>query len=158
MISPKGEQICIFCAASQSRKARETLTLFRSDSALVMLNRYPYTNGHIMVAPFAHHANLFETSPSILSHLMRLAAESQRILSETFHPDGFNIGMNFGTVAGAGFAEHYHMHIVPRWNGDVNFMSVTAGTRLVPEDLETTLERLGPQFSRLKRDFSYTDA
>lgn len=158
MISPKGEQVCIFCAASQSNDARETLTLFRSDSALVMLNRYPYTNGHIMVAPFAHHANLFETSPSILSHLMRLAAESQRILSDTFHPDGFNIGMNFGTVAGAGFAEHYHMHIVPRWNGDVNFMSVTAGTRLVPEDLETTLERLGPKFSRLEQESSHTDA
>lgn len=157
LISPKGEQICIFCAASQSRNTRATLTLFRSDSALVMLNRYPYTNGHIMIAPFAHHANLFETSPSILSHLMRLAAESQRILSETFHPDGFNIGMNFGKVAGAGFAEHYHMHIVPRWNGDVNFMSVTAGTRLVPEDLDTTLERLRPKFRALKRDFSQTD-
>lgn len=157
MVAPKGEPSCIFCVASRSKSTRQTLTLLKTGSALVMLNRYPYTNGHLMVAPLMHAASLFETPPETLSHVMRLAAEAQRILSETFRPDGFNIGMNFGHVAGAGFAEHYHMHIVPRWSGDVNFMSVTAGTRLVPEDLDATLERLRPKFRRLRKAFPESD-
>jgi ATP adenylyltransferase len=153
LTSPKGEQSCIFCDASKSADDSSILILFRNSRAIVMLNRYPYTNGHIMVAPVAHAANLFETDAEILSLLMRLAAESQRILAETYHPDGFNIGMNFGKVAGAGFADHYHMHIVPRWGGDSNFMTVTAGTRLVPEAIETTLERLRPEFRKLEAFF-----
>lgn len=153
MISPKGEQRCIFCDAAQSRDYRGTLTLFKNSRAVVMLNRYPYTNGHVMVAPVAHQANLFQTDAEILSHLIRLTAESQRILTEAYHPEGFNVGMNFGRVAGAGFADHYHMHIVPRWGGDSNFMTVTAQTRLVPEDIDSTLERLRPQFQKLKKAF-----
>jgi ATP adenylyltransferase len=152
LTSPKAaEQNCIFCHAARERDQKKTLTLLRTERAVVMLNRYPYTNGHVMVAPIAHAANLFETDAGILSELMRLAAESQRILSDTYHPDGFNVGMNFGRVAGAGFADHYHMHIVPRWGGDSNFMTVTAQTRLVPEDLDSTLERLRPKFQRLRR-------
>src|SRR5437588_12855576 len=99
---------CIFCTASIHPASRETLTLVRDERALVMLNRYPYTNGHLMVAPIAHHARLFESSDESLRALIRLTAESQRILSDVYHPDGFNIGMNFGQVAGAGFADHYH--------------------------------------------------
>jgi ATP adenylyltransferase len=153
LTSPKGEQSCIFCVAARTEDYRSTLTLFRSGRVLVMLNRYPYTNGHVMVAPVAHQANLFQTDADILSLLMRIAAESQRILTECYRPDGFNIGMNFGTVAGAGFADHYHMHIVPRWGGDSNFMTVTAQTRLVPEDIEVTLERLRPLFQTLNEAF-----
>src|SRR3989440_13096242 len=129
---------CIFCTAAINPDTRQTLTLFRNDQSLVMLNRYPYTNGHLMVAPIAHEARLFDSSNDSLAALIRLTAESQRILSDVYHPDGFNIGMNFGRVAGAGMADHYHVHVVQRWSGDSNFMTVTAKTRLIPEDLNVT--------------------
>ena len=150
MTAPKPEKAeCIFCIAASSENARETLTLFRNDAALVMLNRYPYTNGHLMVAPIAHEARLFDSSDASLQALIRLTAESQRILSDVYSPDGFNVGMNFGQVAGAGIADHYHVHIVPRWNGDSNFMTVTARTRLVPEELGTTFDKLLPHFREI---------
>jgi len=155
LTSPKSEKAegCIFCDAAQSTRTRDTLTLYRSRQALVMLNRYPYTNGHLMVAPIAHEARLFDSSDSSLRALIRLTAESQRILSDVYHPDGFNIGMNFGQVAGAGVADHYHLHIVPRWNGDSNFMTVTARTRLVPEELQTTFDKLQPHFKKVRKEF-----
>ena len=137
---------CIFCNAAASSDRRETLTLLRTAEALIMLNRYPYTNGHLMVAPIAHEARLFESADQSLTALIRLTAEAQRILSDVYRPDGFNIGMNFGQVAGAGVADHYHLHIVPRWSGDSNFMTVTARTRLVPEELEVTFDKLAPRF------------
>lgn len=119
-----------------------------------MLNRYPYTNGHLMVAPVQHEARLFDSSPQALSAFIRLTAESQRILSDVYHPDGFNVGMNFGQSGGAGVTDHYHLHVVPRWNGDSNFMTVTARTRLVPEDLEATFDRLQSHFRKLPKDFN----
>jgi ATP adenylyltransferase len=154
LTSPKSEKSgeCIFCNAAKSNNGRETLTLFRDERALVMLNRYPYTNGHLMVAPIAHHARLFESSDESLRALIRLTAESQRILSDVYHPDGFNIGMNFGQVAGAGVADHYHVHIVPRWSGDSNFMTVTARTRLVPEELDVTFDKLQPHFQQIRKE------
>ena len=156
LTTPKGDQPqgCIFCIAASSDDVRETLTLFRTADALVMLNRYPYTNGHLMVAPVAHEARLFDSSDQSLQALIRLTAEAQRILSDVYHPDGFNVGMNFGQVAGAGIADHYHLHIVPRWSGDTNFMSVTATTRLVPEDLGVTFDKLAPRFAALRRESS----
>jgi ATP adenylyltransferase len=128
--------------------------LFRNDLAVVMLNRYPYTNGHLMVAPVAHQARLFDSTDESLRALIRLTAESQRILSDVYRPDGFNVGMNFGQIAGAGVADHYHMHIVPRWSGDSNFMTVTARTRLVPEDLDVTFDKLRPLFERFEDGFT----
>jgi ATP adenylyltransferase len=152
LTAPKGDApvACIFCVAATSDDVRETLTLLRTDEAVVMLNRYPYTNGHLMVAPVAHEARLFQSTDRSLQALIRLTADAQRVLSDVYHPDGFNVGMNFGSVAGAGFADHYHVHIVPRWSGDTNFMSVTAQTRLVPEELEVTLEKLTPHFEQLR--------
>ena len=141
---------CIFCNAAALPDRRETLTLLRTADALVMLNRYPYTNGHLMVAPIAHEARLFDSTDASLAALIKLTAEAQRILSDVYRPEGFNVGMNFGAVAGAGVADHYHMHIVPRWGGDTNFMSVTSRTRLVPEELEVTFEKLLPRFSHLQ--------
>lgn len=154
LTSPKSEQKggCIFCDAAESKNPRETLTLYRSEAALVMLNRYPYTNGHLMVAPVAHEARLFESTDDSLHALIRLTAVAQRILSDVVHPDGFNVGMNFGQVAGAGIADHYHLHIVPRWSGDSNFMTVTAQTRLVPEDLNVTFDKLQPHFKEIRKD------
>ncbi|HYS53660.1 MAG TPA: HIT domain-containing protein [Thermoanaerobaculia bacterium] len=155
LTSPKSESAgsCIFCIAAQSPNTHETLTLYRSDQALVMMNRYPYTNGHLMVAPVAHRARLYDSTDASLRALIRLTAESQRILSDVYHPDGFNIGMNFGQVAGAGVADHYHLHIVPRWSGDSNFMTVTARTRLVPEDLDVTYDKLLPHFEKIRKEF-----
>jgi ATP adenylyltransferase len=154
LTSPKSENPggCIFCDAAQSRGMRDTLTLYRNPQALVMLNRYPYTNGHLMVAPIAHDARLFDSSDESLRALIRLTAESQRILSDVYHPDGFNVGMNFGQIAGAGVAGHYHLHIVPRWSGDSNFMTVTARTRLVPEELDVTFDKLQPHFNEIRKD------
>ena len=154
LTSPKSEKggACIFCDALAAKNPRDTLTLYRNEQAVVMLNRYPYTNGHLMVAPAAHQARLFESSETSLHALIRLTAEAQRILSDVYHPDGFNIGMNFGQVAGAGVADHYHLHIVPRWGGDSNFMTVTAQTRLVPEDLDVTFEKLQPHFAGIRKD------
>ncbi len=151
LTTPKSEAPsgCIFCIAATTDDPRAALTLFRTADALVMLNKYPYTNGHLMVAPVAHEARLFESADRGLKALIRLTAEAQRILSDVYHPDGFNVGMNFGAVAGAGVADHYHVHIVPRWGGDSNFMTVTARTRLVPEDLEVTYDKLLPHFERL---------
>lgn len=149
---PDAPQGCIFCNAVTSASPKDTLTLFRNEQALVMLNRYPYTNGHLMVAPVAHEARLFESTDASLRALIGLTAETQRILSDVYHPDGFNVGMNFGQVAGAGVADHYHMHIVPRWSGDSNFMTVTARTRLVPEELDVTFEKLEPHFKNIRRD------
>lgn len=149
LTTPKKESAgCIFCLAAHSPDVEDTLTLHRSDSVVVMLNRYPYTNGHLMVAPAGHQALLYDTSHDVLLELIRAAAEAQRILADTYGPQGFNIGMNFGEVAGAGVADHYHMHIVPRWGGDHNFMSVTGATRLVPESLATTFTKLKPRFEQ----------
>ncbi len=158
LTSPRTDQPCIFCNANSTPDAASTLTLCRTDEVLVMLNRYPYTNGHLMIAPVQHEARLFESSETILCKLMKCTAEAQRILSETYHPDGFNIGMNFGASAGAGVADHYHIHVVPRWGGDANFMSVTAQTRMVPENLDSTYKKLQPKFEQMKTTFQRANA
>ena len=155
MTAPKsGEERCIFCDAASDRDARARLTLHADDRIVVLLNRYPYTNGHLMVAPVAHVAHLYETDPATLSLLIRATAETQRILADHYRPDGFNIGMNFGRAAGAGVADHYHVHVVPRWSGDANFMTVTGQTRMIPEELEGTWERLRPKFETFGKAFS----
>ena len=140
---------CIFCSAASAPDPRSSLTLYSDSRLVVMLNRYPYTNGHLMVAPAEHVSRLWESDRDALSAIIMASAESQRILSDQYHPDGFNVGMNFGTAAGAGVADHYHVHVVPRWTGDSNFMSVTAETRMIPEELETTWEKLRPKFAGL---------
>lgn len=117
-----------------------------------MLNRYPYTNGHLMIAPRFHAARLDETPDHILAAVMKATANAQRFLSTVYRPEGFNIGMNLGSVAGAGVADHYHVHIVPRWGGDTNFMTVTASTRLIPEDLDVTFAKLAPCFEELRKE------
>ena len=151
LTAPKSAEAagCIFCTAALLDDRRSTLTLYRGERAIVMMNRYPYTNGHLMVAPVEHEARLSDSSDDALRALIRLTAEAQRILSDVYHPDGFNVGMNFGQVAGAGVADHYHLHIVPRWSGDSNFMTVTAGTRLVPEDLDVTFDKLRGHFDSI---------
>lgn len=157
MTSIRNEQNCIFCDGAALEPTVDLLTLYRNDHAIVMLNRYPYANAHLMIAPRSHVARLDESGAPALLSLIRLAAESQRILAETYNPDGFNVGMNFGKAGGAGFADHYHLHVVPRWSGDTNFMSVTAATRIVPESLEVTWEKLRMPFATLRRDVAGMD-
>jgi ATP adenylyltransferase len=154
LTAPKSENTsCIFCAAAAAGPGASTLTLYRGEHSLVMLNRYPYTNGHLMVSPVEHTADFHATRPDTLFAVFRTVAFAQRLLAQTYSADGFNIGMNLGRAAGAGIEDHYHVHVVPRWGGDSNFMSVTASTRIVPETLEQTFEKLLPKFEELTQDF-----
>jgi ATP adenylyltransferase len=152
LTSAKSDEGCIFCNAAEGDDAWAALRLYRDDSVVVILNRYPYTNGHLMVAPRLHAARLEQTKDEVLAAVMKTTAMAQRVLSSVYRPEGFNIGMNIGAVAGAGVADHYHMHIVPRWGGDTSFMTVTASTRLIPEDLEITFAKLAPLFEELTKE------
>jgi ATP adenylyltransferase len=146
-ISQAGPPVaCIFCDKSQSSADRDNLIVFRGRRNFILLNLYPYTNGHLMVAPYAHVATLSEADEETASELMLLCRQAQRILGETYGAPGFNIGMNIGACAGAGVAGHIHMHVLPRWPGDVNFMTTVAETRVLPEDLATTYQKLSRAF------------
>jgi ATP adenylyltransferase len=112
----------------------------------VLLNRYPYTNGHLMVAPYEHLARLSDSEPETLNELISTVARGEKILIDSYRTDGLNIGVNLGSAAGAGVEDHYHVHLVPRWSGDTNFMTVAGGVRVVPEDLSVTRRRLAPLF------------
>jgi ATP adenylyltransferase len=137
---------CVFCNALEHPDEEASLILFRAAHNFVMLNRYPYNNGHIMIAPYEHLSNPTEVRPQVLEEMMELFQRSLKALSAVYKPDGFNMGMNLGRVAGAGVEEHFHLHIVPRWNGDTNFMATLAETRVIPEDFQTTLAKLKPLF------------
>lgn len=136
---------CIFCPV-EGVADRERLILHRSPLSLVMLNRYPYTNGHLMVSPLRHTADMDSLSEAEMLDLFRTVRLSRRVLEEAAAPQGFNIGINLGKAAGAGVDEHIHIHIVPRWNGDTNYMSVISDVRVMPENLFTTYEKLLPDF------------
>jgi ATP adenylyltransferase len=131
---------CIFCAAAED--GRDTLTLQRGERAFALLNRYPYTSGHAMVAPIAHVADFMALDPATLAEMMALAQRVMRAVEGVYHPQGMNLGLNLGEAAGAGIVEHLHLHIVPRWVGDTNFMTATSNVRVIPEDLSQTWEKL----------------
>jgi ATP adenylyltransferase len=134
---------CIFCAGGDDR---ELLIIHRTPLARVMLNRYPYSNGHLLVSLHRHTAELNELTGEEMLELFRTVALCREVLTRASKPDGFNIGMNLGKAAGAGVEDHLHLHVVPRWNGDGNFMSVVADVRVIPEALLATYERLLPFF------------
>jgi ATP adenylyltransferase len=131
---------CIFCAAATG--GEETLTLVKGARAFALLNRFPYTSGHAMVAPLAHAGDFATLDSATLAELMELARRVVQALEEVYHPHGFNVGFNLGEAAGAGIAEHLHLHIVPRWRGDTSFMTVNAGVRVMPEELTQTWAKL----------------
>jgi ATP adenylyltransferase len=139
---------CIFCAAAAGDDDEASLVVFRGRKVFVILNRYPYTNGHVMIAPYGHDKNLSSSDSETLSELIATVARAEQILSEAYQTDGLNIGINLGSAAGAGIPEHYHVHVVPRWKGDTNFMSVAAGVRVVPEELHVTRRKLAALFAR----------
>ena len=140
---------CIFC---ELRGRNEELVLIRGRLCFVILNLYPYNNGHLMVVPNRHIAQLALTTADERSELMALTRHAELALGEAYRPHGINVGMNLGRPAGAGVLDHLHIHMVPRWNGDTNFMGVVANTRVLPEDLSQTAERLRPIFERLATD------
>jgi len=144
---------CLLCAAVEgpARDDEANLVLHRGSSNFVIINKYPYSNGHLMIAPFAHVAELARSSDEQLAEMMTLARACESILAEAYRPDGFNIGMNLGKAAGAGVVDHQHLHIVPRWTGDASFMTVTADTRVVPESPAGTFGRLHDAFDELNR-------
>jgi len=145
ILGPK-ETHCIFCLSEDGHDDRERLILYRSERSFVIMNKYPYNNGHLMVAPFKHVADVEDIDPETVVDMFQLLRQCKRILRTSMRPDGFNIGINQGIVAGAGIEEHLHIHIVPRWSGDTNFMPVLADTRVIPEHLSQTYDKLYPLF------------
>ena len=133
---------CIFCAKPKEQQDRQNLILYRGQHGFIMLNAYPYSNGHLLVIPYDHRPSLELLDDETSAELMRLTQRGIRAVRHAWRPDGLNIGANIGAMAGAGIAEHVHLHIVPRWAGDTNFMPVVGGVRLVPELLETSYDRL----------------
>lgn len=136
------ESGCAFCLELAREDGPDNLIITRGKRAFVILNRYPYTSGHIMVVPFMHVSSLYELDQECRAEIIELTNQFLLVLENEYHPDGFNVGMNLGEAAGAGIAEHLHMHIVPRWSGDTNFMTALAETRVLPEALRDTYMRL----------------
>ena len=143
---PGSNQACIFCEALKRRDDAETLVLFRGRLNFILLNRYPYTTGHSMIAPYEHVGELDRATPETLAEMMELAQRLQRAFAAEYKPEGYNLGMNLGKVAGAGVADHLHLHVLPRWAGDTSFMTTVGETRLEPEDLGTTYKKLKKHF------------
>ena len=137
----------MFCSAQTMQDGAENLIAFRGERAYVILNRYPYTSGHLMVVPLAHQPNLEELDAQTRAEMMELTSRCMTVLRKIYHPEAFNMGANIGEAAGAGVKQHVHIHIVPRWGGDTNFMSTVGGTRVLPEALESTYERVKNGFS-----------
>ncbi len=140
----KGE--CLFCTL-QKQADDDALVIHRTELSFVVLNRFPYSNGHLMITPFAHRAGLADMTEDERRDMLDLGALSETVLREAYAPHGINMGINLGKTAGAGVVGHIHLHVVPRWDGDTNFLTVTAGTRTVPEDLGATRARLAPLFA-----------
>jgi ATP adenylyltransferase len=139
---------CIFCDALAASPP-PPLLLFRGTLAYVILNLYPYNNGHLMVVPHRHIGSLAQALPDELTELMELTRRSEIALTEAYEPHGLNVGINLGKAAGAGVLDHLHIHLVPRWNGDTNFMTVVGDVRVLPEQLDDTAARLRPILERL---------
>ncbi len=137
---------CVFCEAAMAADSSENLIVYRGALAYVILNRYPYTSGHIMVVPFEHKPNLEQLDAATRAEMIELTSRGTTVLRNIYNTQAFNVGINIGEPAGAGVKEHVHIHVVPRWNGDTNFMSSLAETRVLPELLEDTWSRIRQGF------------
>ena len=135
---------CVFCAKATTDDDTTEHILYRGEYCFVALNRYPYNNGHLMVIPYRHVGDLSELAPDERDEMMAITQGALRVLRAAYNPEGFNIGMNLGSAAGAGIAEHLHQHIVPRWSGDTNYMTIVGHTRIIPEWIDEMYEHLRP--------------
>ena len=139
---------CVFCNALAKTNDADSLIAFRGERAFVILNLYPYASGHLMVVPFEHIATLEELEPATRAEMMELTSQCTTVLRKIYQPQAFNVGANIGEAAGAGVPGHVHIHIVPRWGADTNFITVLGETRVLPESLEDTYKRVHEGFSR----------
>lgn len=137
---------CLFCAILKAQNDTQNLVVHRGERCFVILNAFPYTSGHTMVVPYEHVDQLQKLSTPAAQDMIALIQKLEGVLRSLYHPDGLNLGMNLGRAAGAGVADHIHMHILPRWIADVNFMTSVSETRVLPEDLETTYQRIRSKF------------
>jgi len=150
--SYKQESTCAFCAEMSQPDGPRNLIVYRGQRAFIILNRFPYNSGHLMVLPNEHKPTLEELDAETRAEIMELANLATKALQIVYHPHGFNLGVNIGNAAGAGILEHVHMHVLPRWNGDTNFMSTLGATRVLPESLEETYKRVREGLERVMRD------
>jgi len=148
-ISGEKPDECIMCRFQNPGNDKENLILHRAKNCYVMLNRYPYNNGHLMIIPYQHCGTLTELEEETWLEMAKLVRNTETILNKVYNCDGINIGINLGCAAGAGIAEHLHIHIVPRWVGDSNFMSVIGGERVIPESFDSVYNKLSPEFAKL---------
>jgi len=148
-ISGEKPDECIMCRFQNPGNDIENLILHRAKNCYVMLNRYPYNNGHLMIIPYQHCGTLTELEEETWLEMAKLVRNTETILNKVYNCDGINIGINLGCAAGAGIAEHLHIHIVPRWVGDSNFMSVIGGERVIPESFASAYNKLAPEFAKL---------
>jgi ATP adenylyltransferase len=147
--SNKEKNGCVFCLAADMPDSPENLIVFRGKQSYVILNRYPYTSGHLMVVPYVHQATILELDEATRAEMMELTNQCVRVLQAVYSPHGFNVGINIGSAAGAGIREHIHMHVVPRWDGDTNFMASLGDTRVLPETLEDSYWRIDRMWKTL---------
>lgn len=150
ILSDQGKNSCIFCLGEDKEPTKERLILYVGPLTMVMMNRYPYNNGHLLVAPLRHISELGALSQEEALDLIKMVNRSIDILKDVMTPEGFNVGINIGKVAGAGIEEHLHYHIVPRWNGDTNFMTLFGDVRVIPEHIEQTYDNLLPGFEKIR--------
>ncbi len=143
---------CVFCVADKAAEDTERLVLYRGRLAFVMMNKFPYTNGHLLIAPYRHVADVADIEDQEMLEMHRLLKLSRRLLESYCKPQGYNVGMNIGRIAGAGIADHVHLHLVPRWIGDTNFMPVFAEVRVIPQHIQETYQALSRLFSRYRED------
>jgi len=147
MTAKKDKSRCIFCAAAEGSADEESLLMYRGEFCFVILNRYPYTTGHLMIAPYQHVSRLLQVTQEVTDEMMRLARLAEQNLEDVYRPDGLNLGMNLGEAAGAGIEQHIHLHVLPRWKGDANFMTTVGAVRIMPEALVETYRKLKPKFA-----------
>lgn len=141
-IKKVGKKGCVFCRTIKSKNDRKNYILYRGDHSFIILNIYPYNNGHLMVAPFRHKPSLRQLKKNEITDMMSLVQIAQNTLDKTIRPDGYNIGINEGKISGAGIVGHVHIHIVPRWNGDTNFMTAIANAKVIPQPLNDLYSKL----------------
>ncbi|MFO7968175.1 MAG: HIT domain-containing protein [Archaeoglobaceae archaeon] len=147
ILGPK-EEGCIFCRYQKENRDKENLLLYRGENNFVIMNRYPYNPGHLLIAPYRHVGDVTDLKPDELLDMMEQVRICEEIIRKVMEPDGFNIGINVGSVAGAGMEDHIHTHIVPRWDGDTSFMPVFGDVNVVPEALQETYDKLKPEFEK----------